>query len=117
MKLLQKPNQNSQVIHEVTPSSASWDHLSFKVVKLEPGETYSDNSNGCEEMIVFISGHASASAGGQDFVIEGRSSVFEGLPERFRVGRYHSLHARRSTLPKVGESHSAGGLLTIASAY
>jgi anthranilate synthase len=26
--------------------------------------------------------------------------VFEGLPERFRVGRYHSLYARRSTLPR-----------------
>ncbi|MBY0503195.1 MAG: anthranilate synthase component I [Bryobacteraceae bacterium] len=26
--------------------------------------------------------------------------VFEGLPERFRVGRYHSLHARRATLPR-----------------
>ena len=25
--------------------------------------------------------------------------VFEGLPERFRVGRYHSLYARSSTLP------------------
>ncbi len=25
--------------------------------------------------------------------------VFEGLPERFRVGRYHSLFARRETLP------------------
>ena len=25
--------------------------------------------------------------------------VFAGLPERFRVGRYHSLYARRGTLP------------------
>lgn len=25
--------------------------------------------------------------------------VFEGLPEKIRVGRYHSLHARRSTFP------------------
>jgi anthranilate synthase len=25
--------------------------------------------------------------------------VFEGLPEEFQVGRYHSLYARRSTLP------------------
>jgi len=25
--------------------------------------------------------------------------VFEGLPPEFQVGRYHSLHARRSALP------------------
>lgn len=85
MNLLQKPNQNSQTIHEVTPQSANWDHLSFKVVRLDPGETFSANSNACEEMIVFISGHARVSAGGQDFVIEGRSSVFEGLPYELYV--------------------------------
>jgi anthranilate synthase len=29
--------------------------------------------------------------------------VFEGLPERFQVGRYHSLFARRETLPECLE--------------
>jgi len=29
------------------------------------------------------------------------SALFAGLPERLRVGRYHSLHACRSTLPPV----------------
>jgi len=29
--------------------------------------------------------------------------VFEGLPEKFKVGRYHSLFARRETLPPVLE--------------
>ena len=27
------------------------------------------------------------------------SALFQGLPGRFRVGRYHSLHARRVSLP------------------
>lgn len=31
------------------------------------------------------------------------SGVFHGLPETFRVGRYHSLFARRSSLPPVLE--------------
>ena len=31
------------------------------------------------------------------------AGVFEGLPERFTVGRYHSLFARRDTLPNVLE--------------
>ncbi len=42
-----------------------------------------------------------------DYPMHGKASVvtnrglgvFEGLPERFRVGRYHSLFARRETLP------------------
>ena len=42
-----------------------------------------------------------------DYPMHGKASlvqhrnqgVFEGLPERFRVGRYHSLFAKRETLP------------------
>jgi anthranilate synthase len=42
-----------------------------------------------------------------DYPMHGKSSlvrnkgtgIFEGLPAEFRVGRYHSLHARRSALP------------------
>jgi 5-deoxy-glucuronate isomerase len=80
MKLHQKPNSSSQIMHEVTPANTGWDHLSFKVVRLKAGESYSGNSGACEEMIVFISGHARASAGDQTFDIHGRASVFEGLP-------------------------------------
>ncbi len=38
--------------------------------------------------------------GKPSYIRHHNEGVFEGLPERFRVGRYHSLHARRSTLPK-----------------
>jgi anthranilate synthase len=42
-----------------------------------------------------------------DYPMHGKSStvrhkgigIFEGLPERFEVGRYHSLFARRETFP------------------
>ncbi len=42
-----------------------------------------------------------------DYPVHGKRSmvrhrgvgVFEGLPEEFQVGRYHSLYARRATLP------------------
>jgi anthranilate synthase len=42
-----------------------------------------------------------------DYPVHGKPStvrhrgigVFEGLPERFQVGRYHSLYARKETLP------------------
>ena len=36
-------------------------------------------------------------------VIHSGKGVFEGLPERFQVGRYHSLFARKETFPAVLE--------------
>ncbi len=37
------------------------------------------------------------------------SGVFEGLPEEFQVGRYHSLFARRETFPGLPGSHGGNG--------
>ncbi len=37
--------------------------------------------------------------GKASYVTHRNLGVFEGLPERFKVGRYHSLFARRSTFP------------------
>jgi anthranilate/para-aminobenzoate synthase component II len=32
-------------------------------------------------------------------VVHRNQGIFEGLPERFKVGRYHSLFARKETFP------------------
>ncbi len=41
---------------------------------------------------------------GKPSVIEHRNTgIFEGLPQRFKVGRYHSLFARRETFPSCLE--------------
>jgi anthranilate synthase len=32
-------------------------------------------------------------------VVHRNLGIFEGLPERFKVGRYHSLFARKETFP------------------
>jgi anthranilate synthase len=37
--------------------------------------------------------------GKPSFIRHRGEGVFAGLPERFKVGRYHSLYARRSALP------------------
>ena len=43
---------------------------------------------------------------GKPSLIRHRSvGVFEGLPEEFRVGRYHSLYAIREKLPGVPRNH------------
>src|SRR5262249_28431130 len=47
-------------------------------------------------------------------VLGGR--LFDGLPERFTVGRYHSIHARRQTMPdvlRVTAETADGGILGI----
>ena len=57
-----------------------------------------------------------------DYPVHGKRSmvrhrgvgVFEGLPEEFQVGRYHSLYARRSTLPaclEVTAETTDGGII------
>lgn len=43
-------------------------------------------------------------------------SLFQGLPPRFTVGRYHSIHARRSAMPKelvVTAETAAGAVMAI----
>jgi anthranilate synthase len=41
--------------------------------------------------------------GKHSLVVHHGQGVFEGLPERFKVGRYHSLFARRETFPSCLE--------------
>ena len=51
--------------------------------------------------------HFGAELGVLDYPVHGKPSwievrggaLFEGLPKRFRAGRYHSLYALRATLP------------------
>ena len=80
MKLHHTANRNSSILHEVTPENTGWEHLSFKVLKLEVGESYSGDSKACEELIVFLSGAARATVGAEEFEITGRENVFAGLP-------------------------------------
>ena len=80
MKLHHTANRNSSILHEVTPENTGWEHLSFKVLKLEVGESYTADSKDCEELIVFVSGAARASVGDEVFEIAGRENVFAGLP-------------------------------------
>ena len=80
MKLHHSANRNSSILHEVTPENTGWEHLSFKVLKLEVGESYSGDSKACEELIVFLSGAARATVGAEEFEITGRENVFAGLP-------------------------------------
>jgi 5-deoxy-glucuronate isomerase len=64
---------------DVTPESASWNYLSFRVVSLASGASYTDHRPGQETAIVPLAGSASVTAGGSTFSIS-RTSVFEEMP-------------------------------------
>jgi len=53
-----KPEQNKRVVLEVSPKSAEWKYLSFKVISLKSGETEAGNSGKEEIVIVPLAGEA-----------------------------------------------------------
>jgi 5-deoxy-glucuronate isomerase len=66
---------------EVTPQSAGWSHVGFKVCRLAAGEVLENGDPGREACLVVLTGAARVSAGGQDFGrIGGRASVFDDAP-------------------------------------
>ena len=65
----------------VTPESAGWDYVGFDLYRLGAGETARGETGDREVCLVFISGKAKATVGGEDFgVLGGRMSPFDGQP-------------------------------------
>src|SRR5438874_2245037 len=68
----------SGVVLEVTPKSAGWDHVGFKVVELAAGQTARGGEAGREACLVILSGMADIAVGSVRFGgLGGRASVFE----------------------------------------
>jgi 5-deoxy-glucuronate isomerase len=65
----------------VTPESAEWDYVGFKVVILEAGQVFAERDDARETCLVLMSGSADVDAGDLRLAdIGGRSSVFEDRP-------------------------------------
>jgi 5-deoxy-glucuronate isomerase len=66
------------VVLEVTPKSAGWDHVGFKVHHLTAGQSASGGEPGREACLVVLSGTADVAVGDRTFSgLGGRASVFE----------------------------------------
>ena len=66
------------VVLEVTPKSAGWDHVGFKVHHLAAGKTATGGEAGREACLVVLRGTADVTVGDQSFAgLGGRASVFE----------------------------------------
>jgi 5-deoxy-glucuronate isomerase len=60
---------------DVTPESAGWDNLSFKVISLKAGQSYSEQTGGNEVALVPLAGSGACQIAGERFDLS-RDSVF-----------------------------------------
>ncbi|MFQ5398529.1 MAG: 5-deoxy-glucuronate isomerase [Anaerolineae bacterium] len=79
MEHLIKPDHTSNVVMNVTPESAGWQYLSFKVASLKAGETYRQETGGNEVALVPLSGTADLSVDNQTFPVS-RKGYFQEPP-------------------------------------
>lgn len=73
----QAPDASGRVL-EVTPESAGWDHVGFRLHRLAPGQVATGFQANRETCLVLVSGTARIVAGGEVFAeVGGRLSPFE----------------------------------------
>jgi 5-deoxy-glucuronate isomerase len=83
MSLLVKPHPpaDNGTVLDVTPDSAGWRHVGFRVVRLAPGQRHQGGAPDREACLVLLSGTADIRAGDHGWQgIGGRKSVFEDRP-------------------------------------
>ena len=74
-----RPQKETNILIDVTPESAGWDYLSFKVVKLKAGEMYQQDSAGDEVALVPLVGSGGVTANDKQFAIS-RHNYFAEPP-------------------------------------
>ncbi|MEP6831202.1 MAG: 5-deoxy-glucuronate isomerase [Rhizomicrobium sp.] len=78
LRVRSTPPGNSGTVLEVTPKSAGWTYVGFKVLHLKSGDVATGGESTRETCIVFLSGRGDVEVEGQRFSdIGGRASVFE----------------------------------------
>ncbi len=77
MEHLYKSRVGAGVVVEVTPESAGWKYLGFRVISLQAGETYREEREGREVALVPLQGSGTVEVEGECFVLK-RGSVFDG---------------------------------------
>lgn len=83
MSLLVRPHAADETgtVLEVTPESAGWRHVGFRVVKLSAGQSQQGGEAGREVCLVVLSGTVTVAADGETHAGLGeRADVFSGAP-------------------------------------
>ena len=80
-RLLRKPSGTAGKVHDITPESAGWSYVGFRLYRLAAGETAAEPTGATEVILVLVEGRAEIAAGGQGFgELGGRMDVFEKTP-------------------------------------
>jgi 5-deoxy-glucuronate isomerase len=72
-----KPDTNSTILLDVTPESAGWDYLSFRVVSLKVGEVHEQATGGDEVALVSLRGQAVLAADAERFEVSRKGHFVE----------------------------------------
>ncbi|WP_340266998.1 5-deoxy-glucuronate isomerase [Sphingobium mellinum] len=69
----------SGVMLDITPESAGWRYVGFRVVRLASGQAYEGTEQGREACLVILSGRINVTVGQECFAgLGGRANVFDG---------------------------------------
>lgn len=85
-----QPDPHSQIQLKVTPASAGWRYLSFQIVSLRAGETFTYETGGDEVALTTLQGQARVNVAGQNFELA-RRGVFAEMAQVLYVPPRHSL--------------------------
>jgi 5-deoxy-glucuronate isomerase len=85
-----KPQLDSQFRVEVTPKSAGWHYLSFKVIALQVGETYRAETGANEVALTPLKGAARVQVAGASFDLA-RQDVFAEMAHVLYVPPRHTI--------------------------
>ncbi|MGB7410286.1 5-deoxy-glucuronate isomerase [Sphingopyxis granuli] len=114
MSLLVHPHSpaGDGTVLDITPESAGWKYVGFRVVRLAAAASYNRVEDGREACVVVLTGTVSIMAGGESFEnIGGRQTVFDGAAtsvyvpagHRYRIEAVSDAEIAICTAPGTGE--------------
>lgn len=89
---------------EVTPESAGWSYLDFRVVSLGPGDEYRHSAPGRETAVTPLQGSGRVKVGG-DVIDLSRSGVFEEVPQVLYAPPGRDLSIETDGEFQIGRAH------------
>lgn len=114
MSLLVRPHApaGDGTVLDITPESAGWQYVGFRVVRLAAGATYNRVEDGREACLVILTGTVSVDAGGEHFGdIGGRDTVFDGAATSVYVpaGHRYTIEAATDAEIAICTAPATGG--------
>jgi 5-deoxy-glucuronate isomerase len=113
LRVRPKPRDDAGAVLDVTPQSAGWTYVGFKVLKLEAGESAAGGEDGREACLVILTGRCDVEVSGQRFNnIGGRMSVFEDMAPAAvyaPAGALYAVTARTPLELAIGSAPGSGG--------